>query len=77
MEKVNISIRLPVTLHDLVERRAERDKTTKSEVIRIALLRYFVQEAGELIVGADDEKTADLQGKTRQKKGAPPRRGST
>lgn len=67
---VNLSLRIPETLHGLIESRAVRDGVSKSDIIRRALIRYFVEEQDP--VAGDTEKPADVQGKRKTKRGTPP-----
>jgi len=67
---VNLSLRIPETLHGLIEKRAVKDGVTKSDIIRRALIRYFVE--GQDPAAGGTEKPADLQGKRKTKRGTPP-----
>jgi metal-responsive CopG/Arc/MetJ family transcriptional regulator len=68
---VYLSVRVPAALNRLVERKAVKDGITKSEVIRIALMRYLVEEQANASTG---EKSPDLQEKTATPGGTPPPR---
>lgn len=68
---VNLSVRVPGTLNRLVERKAVKDGIPKSEVIRIALIRYLVEEQS---VAGYEEKPADLQGENPTSRGIPPQK---
>jgi hypothetical protein len=74
MQKVvSLTVRVPGTLNRLIERKAVRDGIPKSEVIRIALIRYLVQEQP---VGAGTSEGAGLQEETSTRSGTPRQKGT-
>jgi len=62
-KQISLTVRVPETLNRLIQRKAVRDGTSKSEVIRIALIRALDENLG----GAAPEKSGDLQGVRRSK----------
>jgi hypothetical protein len=59
MKQTALTVRVPATLARLVERKAVRDGISKSEVIRIALIRVLDDPLADPRAGS--EKDADLQ----------------
>jgi metal-responsive CopG/Arc/MetJ family transcriptional regulator len=70
---VSLSVRVPATLNRLIERKADRDGVPKSEVIRIALMRYLVEEQSA-VDGATEG--ADMQAQNTTETEAPPKKGA-
>lgn len=70
---MQVNIRIPGQLHRLLERKSLKDGISKSEIVRIALTRYFVEEQA----GADTPpKGAELQETSNRQTGIPPKKGA-
>ena len=68
-----LSVRVPEKLGRLIESKAARDGVAKSDIVRLALTRYLVEEqsgAGDLAEGADLQAISHPSGRTPPAKGA-------